>query len=33
MSNDKSQEYKDIETSEWLYSLDYVFEHSGPERI
>ena len=33
MSNDKSQEYKDIETSEWLYSLDYVLEHSGPERI
>jgi pyruvate dehydrogenase E1 component len=33
MSNDKSQEYKDIETREWLYSLDYVLEHSGPERI
>jgi pyruvate dehydrogenase E1 component len=33
MNNDKSQEYKDIETNEWLYSLDYVLEHSGPERI
>ena len=33
MSNDKSQDYKDIETREWLYSLDYVLEHSGPERI
>jgi pyruvate dehydrogenase E1 component len=33
MSNDKSQEYKDIETGEWLYSLDYVLEHSGPERV
>jgi pyruvate dehydrogenase E1 component len=28
-----SQEIKDIETREWLYSLDYVFEHSGPERV
>jgi pyruvate dehydrogenase E1 component len=33
MSNDKSQDYKDIETREWLYSLDYVLEFSGPERI
>ncbi len=33
MSNDKSKEFKDIETSEWLYSLDYVLEHSGPERV
>jgi pyruvate dehydrogenase E1 component len=33
MDNDKSQDYKDIETREWLYSLDYVLEHSGPERI
>lgn len=27
------QEIKDIETREWLYSLDYVFEHGGPERV
>jgi pyruvate dehydrogenase E1 component len=33
MSNDKSKEYNDIETREWLYSLDYVLEHSGPERV
>jgi pyruvate dehydrogenase E1 component len=34
MKNGKSeQEIKDIETSEWLYSLDYVFEHGGPERV
>ncbi len=35
MSNDKNkdQEFLDIETREWLYSLDYVFEHSGPERV
>jgi pyruvate dehydrogenase E1 component len=23
----------EIETREWLYSLDYVLEHSGPERV
>ena len=35
MSNDKTrdQEFIDIETREWLYSLDYVLEHSGPERV
>ncbi len=35
MKNGKSaeQEIKDIETREWLYSLDYVFEHGGPERV
>ncbi len=35
MSNDKNkeQEFLDIETREWLYSLDYVLEHSGPERV
>ncbi len=35
MSNgkNKDQEFKDIETREWLYSLDYVLEHSGPERV
>ena len=24
---------KDLETKEWLYSLDYVLEHGGPERV
>jgi pyruvate dehydrogenase E1 component len=35
MKNGKSaeQEIEDIETREWLYSLDYVFEHGGPERV
>ncbi len=34
MSNDnKTQEFIDVETREWLYSLDYVLEHSGPERV
>jgi len=35
MKNGKSldQETKDIETREWLYSLDYVLEHGGPERV
>ena len=33
MSNDKSKDFIDIETREWLYSLDYVLEHSGPERV
>src|SRR5690554_4955050 len=27
------EEIKDIETREWLYSLDYVLEHGGPERV
>src|SRR5512146_3099853 len=29
----KAEELKEIETREWLYSLDYVFEHGGPERV
>ncbi len=33
MSDDKLKESKDIETREWLYSLDYVLEHGGPERV
>lgn len=35
MSDDikKEQKFEEIETSEWLYSLDYVLEHSGPERV
>jgi pyruvate dehydrogenase E1 component len=35
MKNGKSKEQDviDIETKEWLYSLDYVLEHGGPERV
>jgi pyruvate dehydrogenase E1 component len=29
----RNPEIDEIETSEWLYSLDYVFEHGGPERV
>lgn len=29
----KAEEVKEIETREWLYSLDYVLEHGGPERV
>ncbi len=29
----KDQNLEEIETREWLYSLDYVLEHSGPERV
>lgn len=29
----KDQNSEEIETREWLYSLDYVLEHSGPERV
>ena len=29
----KVEEVKEIETREWLYSLDYVLEHGGPERV
>ena len=29
----KKEELNEIETREWLYSLDYVFEHGGPERV
>ena len=31
--NKRNPEIEEIETSEWLYSLDYVFEHGGPERV
>ncbi len=35
MNNGKTQELDFIETEnrEWLYSLDYVLEHGGPERV
>jgi pyruvate dehydrogenase E1 component len=33
MSNDKNLEINELETKEWLYSLDYVLEHGGPERV
>ncbi|MDY0083503.1 MAG: pyruvate dehydrogenase (acetyl-transferring), homodimeric type [Ignavibacteriaceae bacterium] len=35
MSNEvkKDQKVEEVETNEWLYSLDYVLEHSGPERV
>ncbi|MCH7770540.1 MAG: pyruvate dehydrogenase (acetyl-transferring), homodimeric type [Bacteroidetes bacterium] len=35
MSNDIKHELEieELETSEWLHSLDYVLEHSGPERV
>ncbi len=29
----KKEELNEIETREWLYSLDYVYEHGGPERV
>jgi pyruvate dehydrogenase E1 component len=29
----KDLETREIETKEWLYSLDYVLEHGGPERV
>ena len=29
----RNPEIEELETSEWLYSLDYVLEHSGPERV
>ncbi len=29
----KDKKIEEIETNEWLYSLDYVLEHSGPERV
>ena len=32
-NNNKEQDIHDIETKEWLYSLDYVLEHGGPERV
>jgi pyruvate dehydrogenase E1 component len=33
MNNGKSVDINELETKEWLYSLDYVFEHGGPERV
>ncbi len=27
------QSEKELENQEWLYSLDYVLENSGPERV
>ncbi len=33
MKNENNNEIKELETREWLYSLDYVLEHSGPERV
>ncbi len=35
MSDDikKDKKTEDLETSEWLYSLDYVLQNSGPERV
>jgi pyruvate dehydrogenase E1 component len=29
----RNPEIEEVETSEWLYSLDYVLEHGGPERV
>ncbi|MBE2279742.1 MAG: pyruvate dehydrogenase (acetyl-transferring), homodimeric type [Ignavibacteriaceae bacterium] len=31
--NSKLQELYEIENQEWLYSLDYVLQHGGPERV
>jgi pyruvate dehydrogenase E1 component len=31
--NKQITETDELETSEWLYSLDWVLEHSGPERV
>ena len=35
MSDDIKKDIKteELETSEWLYSLDYVLQNSGPERV
>jgi len=35
MSNDntKDADINELEIKEWLYSLDYVLEHGGPERV
>ncbi len=33
MSNNKDTSVEELELREWLYSLDYVFEHGGPERV
>ena len=29
----RNPEIEEVETNEWLYSLDYVLEHGGPERV
>jgi len=29
----KDPKVEDVETREWLYSLDYVLQHGGPERV
>ena len=31
--SNKDLETLEQETKEWLYSLDYVLEHGGPERV
>ncbi|NWF50149.1 MAG: pyruvate dehydrogenase (acetyl-transferring), homodimeric type [Ignavibacteriaceae bacterium] len=31
--NKRDSKIDELETREWLYSLDYVLEHSGPERV
>jgi pyruvate dehydrogenase E1 component len=31
--NKRDPKIDELETREWLYSLDYVLEHSGPERV
>ena len=33
MNNDKTIDINELEIKEWLYSLDYVFEHGGPEQV
>jgi pyruvate dehydrogenase E1 component len=33
MSKDKNLDLIDLENKEWLYSLDYVLENGGPERV
>ncbi len=33
MSNNKETSVEELELREWLYSLDYVLEHGGPERV
>lgn len=32
-NNNNVAEIEEIETREWFYSLDYVLEHGGPERV
>lgn len=33
MDNNRNTEIEEIETSEWLYSLDWVLEHGGVDRV